>query len=85
MNYTIKYRPSAAKAIRKLDRPVARRLLERIEALAEDPMPAGCVQLRGDGGEFRVRVGDYWAIYEVHSEEIVVLVLRVGHRREIYR
>ena len=85
MAYEIVYAPSAAKALRKLDRQVARRLLEAISKLAEEPHPAGCVQLVGGEGELRIRVGDYRVVYDVIDEEIVVLILRLGHRREIYR
>ncbi|MCA0347301.1 MAG: type II toxin-antitoxin system RelE/ParE family toxin [Actinobacteria bacterium] len=85
MAYEIVYAPSAAKALRKLDRQVARRLLEAISKLAEEPRSAGGVQLVGGEGELRIRVGDYRVVYDVIDEEVVVLILRLGHRREIYR
>ena len=85
MPYTITYVPSAAKAIRKLDKPTARRLLDAIEALADDPRPPGCIQLKGGDGELRIRVGDHRIIYDVQDDALVILVLRVGHRREVYR
>lgn len=85
MSYAISYVPSAAKAIRKLDQSTARRLLDAIGALASDPRPSGCLQLKGGGGEFRIRVGDHRIVYDVQDDELVVLVLRVGHRREVYR
>ncbi len=85
MQYSISYVPSAAKVIRKLDKPTARRLLEAIEGLASDPRPPGCIQLKGGGGEFRIRVGDYRLVYDVKDDQLVVLVLRVGHRRDVYR
>lgn len=85
MPYAISYVPSAAKVIRKLDRPTARRLLDAIGALASDPRPSGCIQLKGGDGELRIRVGDYRVVYDVQDDELVVLVLRVGHRREVYR
>lgn len=85
MAYSISYAASAAKALRKLDRAAARRLLQAIERLADDPRPAGCRQLKGGDGEFRIRVGDYRIVYDIEDDRLVVLVLRVGHRREIYR
>ncbi|MGO2540766.1 type II toxin-antitoxin system RelE family toxin [Specibacter sp. AOP5-B1-6] len=85
MQYSISYVPSAAKVIRKLDKPTARRLLDAIGALAIDPRPSGCIQLKGGDGELRIRVGDYRIVYDVQDDELVVLVLRVGHRREVYR
>ena len=74
-----------AKAIRRLDKPAARRLLDAIAALAIDPRPSGSIQLKGGDGELRIRAGDYRVIYDVQDDELVVLVLRVGHRREVYR
>lgn len=56
-----------------------------IQELAEDPRPPGSLQLSGGDGEFRIRVGDYRIVYDVQDDELVVLVLRVGHRREVYR
>lgn len=85
MSYAISYVPSAAKVIRKLDRSTARRLLDAIESLANDPRPSGCIQLKGGNGEFRIRVGDYRIVYDIQGDELVVLVLKVGHRREVYR
>lgn len=85
MAYAINYVPSAAKSIRKLDRPAARRVLAAIDSLADDPRPLGCIQLKGGGGAFRIRVGDYRIIYDIYDEELVILVLKVGHRREVYR
>lgn len=85
MPYAINYVPSVAKVIRKLDKPTARRLLDAIGALATDPRPSGCIQLKGGDGELRIRVGDYRVVYDVQDDELVVLVLRVGHRRDVYR
>lgn len=85
MRYSISYASSVAKALRKLDRATARRLLQAIGKLAEEPRPSGCVQLKGGDGEFRIRVGDYRVVYDIEDEQLVVLVLRVGHRREVYR
>lgn len=85
MSYAISYVPSAAKAIRKLDKSVARRLLEAIDGLATDPRPPGFIQLAGGRGEFRIRVGDCRVVYDVQDGELIILVLRVGHRREVYR
>lgn len=85
MSYTVTYVSSAAKALRKLDRPTAQRLIRAIEGLAEDPRPPGCIQLAGGDGELRIRVGDYRIIYDVVDEELFILVLKVGHRRQIYK
>lgn len=85
MTYRVTITRGAAKTFRGLHPQVAARLKVAIEALSEDPRPPGSLQLRGGDGEFRIRVGDYRIIYDVEDDELVVLVLRVGHRREIYR
>lgn len=85
MAYQISYVASAAKALRKLDRQTARRILEAINSLADDPRPPGCITLQGGDGELRIRIGDYRVVYDIVDDELVVLILRVGHRREIYR
>ena len=85
MSYSINYVPSAAKALRNLDHPTARRLVASIKELSDEPRPPGCIQLKGGSGELRIRVGDYRVIYEVIDDELVVLVLHLGHRREVYR
>ncbi len=85
MSYEIRYVPSAAKAIRKLDKATARRLINAIGELARDPRPPGCIQLKGGNGELRIRVGNYRVVYDVQDDELLVLVVQVGHRREVYR
>lgn len=85
MSYEITYARSALKALRKLDGENARRILHAIDALADDPRPPGCLQLSGGDGELRIRVGDYRIVYDVVDSELVILVLRLGHRQEFYR
>ncbi|WP_254301477.1 type II toxin-antitoxin system RelE family toxin [Rothia kristinae] len=60
-------------------------MLAAVGSLADEPRPLGYIQLKGGGGAFRIRVGDYRIIYDIYDEELVILVLRVGHRREVYR
>lgn len=71
--------------MRKLDRHTAIRIVNAIGELANNPRPHGCIQLRGGSGEYRIRVGNYRIIYDIQDQELIILVLRVGHRREIYR
>lgn len=85
MRYHIHYRPSAAKALRKLDRQTARRILNNVEKLAHNPRPAGCKKLQSGSGEMRIRVGNYRVVYDIYDDQLVILVLHVGHRREVYQ
>ncbi len=85
MSYAIEWRPSARKEVRGLDPPVRRRVITAIEALADDPRPPGSITLTGSPGWRRIRIGGYRVIYDVNDRALVVLVLRVGSRGDIYR
>jgi mRNA interferase RelE/StbE len=61
------------------------RLVKQADRLAEDPRPPGCRKLAGSDALYRVRVGDYRIVYQVEDAVLVVLVVRVAHRRDIYR
>ncbi|MGB3562452.1 MAG: type II toxin-antitoxin system RelE/ParE family toxin [Thermoanaerobaculia bacterium] len=83
MGYSLKIKASAAKALRRIDKPERLRLISAIDRLANEPTAGGV--LKGEfSGLRRLRVGDYRIIYEVIHNELTVLVVRVGHRREVY-
>ena len=85
MAYEVRLKRTASKAIKKLDSQAQQRVLVALDMLASDPHDApGVKSLQGRDG-FRIRVGNYRIIYEIDGEALVVLVLRVGHRREVYR
>jgi len=84
MRYTVLFKPSAKRQFESLDASVRERIAAKISALAENPFPAGCKKLTGDEA-YRIRIGDWRVIFDVLESEIVVLVLRIGHRREVYR
>ncbi len=78
--------PTAQRELAKLPRAIARRIAAAIEALAADPRPAGVRKLAGGAGEgWRVRVGDYRVLYEVRDAELLVTVVKLAHRRQVYR
>jgi mRNA interferase RelE/StbE len=81
--YKIELRPAAARALRNLDPQVARRLYAAIVLLAEDPRPPASRPLRGRPA-WRVRVGDYRIIYTIEDDVLLVVVVTLGHRRDIY-
>jgi mRNA interferase RelE/StbE len=83
--YQVTLAPAAARQLRKFDPQARRRIQAAIELLAADPRPPSATQLVGGAGEWRVRTGDYRIIYEIQDQQLVVLVLSVGHRREVYR
>jgi mRNA interferase RelE/StbE len=61
------------------------RVATAIRALAAEPRPTGCNKLAGNTDYYRIRVGDYRVLYEVRDREVLVLVIKIGHRREVYR
>lgn len=83
MSYRIEIRPAAARALRKLAPDIQPRIQGAIALLAEDPRPPASRPLRGRAG-FRVRVGDYRIIYTVADDMLLVVVVTLGHRREVY-
>lgn len=84
MTYRITVAPSAARQLRKFDPDVRRRIQATLELLAEQPRPPSATRLVGGSGEWRVRTGNYRIVYEITDDDLVILVLRMGHRREIY-
>jgi len=84
MTYRVEVAPAAVRQLRKLDRPAQRRLQAAIELLAVEPRPSAAKKLVGGNGEWRVRTGDYRIVYEIYDNVLLVLVVAVGHRREIY-
>ena len=85
MSYRVTLAPAAARQLRKQDPQVRRRLQAALDLLAVEPRPPAATRLVGGSGEWRVRTGDYRIIYEIKDDELLVLVLQVGHRREVYR
>jgi mRNA interferase RelE/StbE len=83
LTYRIELRPAAARALRKLDPTTARRVRGAIALLAEDPRPPGARSLPGRPA-LRVRVGDYRIIYTVQDKALLVVVVTIGHRRDVY-
>ena len=82
--YRIELTRAAERDLRGLSRDVLRRVDRKIQALSNDPRPHGSKKLEGSANTYRVRVGDYRILYEIEDTAILVLVVRVGHRREAY-
>ena len=84
MAYRIVFKPAAQRQLRKVPRQVLTRLVDQMEKLAKEPYPPGAKRLRAEIAIFRVRVGDYRIVYTVVEDRCVVLIVRVGDRRDIY-
>ena len=83
--YRIAFTPAALRQLASLDPPTRRRVARRIDALGTDPRPAVAEMLKGGNGEARVRVGDWRVIYVVRQDALLVLVIKIGPRSDVYR
>lgn len=83
--YTIQFKPLALRQLQELPRDAQRRLSIKIESLRDDPFPAGSKKMAVVPDAWRIRAGDYRVVYQVHRGVLLVLVLTVGHRKEVYR
>ncbi|MCY3960250.1 MAG: type II toxin-antitoxin system RelE/ParE family toxin [bacterium] len=82
---TVEISRRAIKSIAALPRKEEQRIRAAIELLADEPRPPSCVALTGEQSVYRVRVGDYRIVYKVIDTRLMILVIRVGHRRDVYR
>ncbi len=85
MKYQIQITPAAQKAIQKLPAAARDRIEDAIEKLADQPRPAGVKKLRGLDDTYRIRVGDFRVLYRIFDAKLIVLIIDVGGRKDIYR
>jgi len=83
--YSVELSQSAARSLRELPTRQQLRIRQKIDALADNPCPPGHRKLKGEERSYRIRVGDYRVVYEIFEEIVMVLVLRIGHRKDVYR
>ena len=85
-SYSLRIKASAAKEVERIEpKKVRRQIVTRIQTLATNPRPPGCEKLAGAGDRYRVRQGAYRIVYEVRDEELVVVLVKVGHRSTVYK
>ena len=85
MAHGIEVSPAAARQLKKIDRRVLPQIVEKIDSLAGEPRPRGCEKLSGYDNLYRVRVGDYRIVYGVEDRLVLVVVLKVGNRADVYQ
>jgi mRNA interferase RelE/StbE len=85
MAYHVTFKSSADKSLDKLPKPVQKRVITKVAALAQDPRPPGCTKLSGAENLWRVRVGDWRIVYVIDDAAMIVDVRIIAHRREVYR
>jgi len=82
--YKIFFKKSVEKDLKLIPKKDLKKILDRIEALAEDPRPSGCEKLTGQQ-RYRLRQGRYRVLYSIQNDELTIWVVKVGHRKDIYR
>jgi mRNA interferase RelE/StbE len=85
MKYSVEVLPRAIKELEKIPDTTYRRIVKRIERLESMPRPLDTLKLKGHERRWRIRVGDYRVLYEIHDANRVVVIFRVVHRKEAYR
>ena len=83
--YEVRISKAADKELQRLPEKLQKRIVDAAEALEENPRPHGSIKLVGEDDLWRIRVGEYRIVYEIHDDVLIVLVVRIGHRRDIYR
>ena len=83
--YTVHFKPSVDRQLQRLPVSMLKRIVAEVATLAENPRPTGVVKLAGDDTLWRILVGDYRVVYEIHDTRLIILVLRVAHRKDVYR
>ena len=85
MTYTVRLNTRVGKVLDRLPPDMRRRIVRRLEALEDNPRPRGVEKLAGVEELYRVRIGTYRIVYIIRDRELVVIVVRIGHRRDVYR
>jgi mRNA interferase RelE/StbE len=81
--YSVSILPSAQKQLAKLPNAIAIRIEDKLLGLEKDPRPPGCKKLKGRNA-WRIRVGDYRVIYEIRDNQLIITVIAIAHRRDVY-
>ncbi len=85
MAYIVDFRPSARKSLGKLPRRDQMRIVSAAEGLSQEPRPLGSKKLGAEENLWRIRVGDYRVIYQIEDNRLLILVVKIGHRKDVYR
>ena len=83
--FTVEWKRSAVRELRRMPKGAVARIVEAVEGLRDDPFPVGALKLAGAEHTYRIREGSYRVVYSVVASRLVVEVIRVGHRKDVYR
>lgn len=83
--YTVRYKQSTQKELERLPAKIVERIRAAIRDLADDPRPHGSIKLKDYENTYRIRVGSYRVVYEIYDDVVVVLIVQIAHRKDVYR
>ncbi len=85
MKYSVEFRPAVLKSLKRLPKKDLRRIKKRIDDLSENLPDPTTTKMKGNNSFHKVRSGDYRIIYEIHNDRLVILVVKIGHRKDVYK
>lgn len=85
MAYRVEFRPAVLKSLKRLPKRDLVRIKKKIEELAENLPDSNTTKMKGDNSFHKIRSGDYRIIYEIHNDRLVILVIKIGHRKDVYK
>ncbi len=84
-SYQVNWRRSTKKDLRSISPQDVARIVSVVTTLSDEPRPVGCKKMTGSECAYRLRIGNYRIIYEVYDDSIIIEIIKVGHRRDVYR
>jgi len=85
MKYSVEFRPAVLKSIKRLPKKDLRRIKKKIDDIAANLPEPGSTKMKGNNSFHKIRSGDYRIIYEIHDDRLVILVVKIGHRKDVYK
>jgi mRNA interferase RelE/StbE len=85
MQYSVEFRPAVLKSLKRLPKKDLRRIKKRIDEVAENLPDPVTTKMKGNNSFHKIRSGDYRVIYEIHDNRLVILVVKIGHRKDVYK
>ena len=85
MKYSVEFRPAVLKSLKRLPKKDLRRIRKRIDELAENLPDTVTTEMKGNNSFHKIRSGDYRIIYEIHDDRLVILIVKIGHRKDVYK
>ena len=82
--YKIQIKPSAVKELEKLPKKDIQKIINKIQSLSSEPRPSNCEKLSGDE-KYRVRQGNYRIVYSIEDDKLIIFIIKIGHRRDVYK